>query len=153
LDLSSQSVVLTAPILSAERGRHLRLAENNRRRVLILDNNAGFAGDCAYILERLGYETNVVYDPTYALTKVDEFHPHIAVIDIGMADSSGLTIGRLLRDHYARHELALIAVSIYSDPRTRDSSAAAGFDAHLSKPVSERDLLTIIDLVLDKRLR
>lgn len=128
------------------------LSKTSRRRALILDNDATFSAGCAYLLERLGFDTNVVYDPTYALTKVDEFHPHIAFIEIGMADSTGLTIGRLLRDHYARHELALIAVSLYSDPRTRDSSAAAGFDAHLAKPVSERDLRTVVDLVLDKRL-
>ena len=124
-----------------------------RPRVLIIDSDAGFSAACAYTLERLGFETNVVFDPAHALTKADEFHPHVAFIDIGMVDSSGLTIGRLLRDHYARHELALVAVSLYGDPRTRDCSTAAGFDAHLVKPVNERDLRTIVELVLDKRLR
>jgi CheY-like chemotaxis protein len=127
--------------------------EQDRFRALIVDNDVGSCAGCAYILERLGFETSVVFDPTYALTKVDEFHPQLAFIDIGMVDASGLTIGRLLRDHYARHELGLVAVSLYTDPRTRDSTAAAGCDAHLVKPVRERDLQTIIRLVLDKRLR
>ncbi len=81
-------------------------------RVLILDNDASFTAGCGYIPERLGFETSVVFDPTPALTKVDEFHPHVAFIEIGMVDSSGLTVGRLLRDYYARHELHLVAVSV-----------------------------------------
>jgi len=62
------------------------------------------------------------------------------------------SLALVLRDHYAPHELRLVALSPYGDTRMQDASVTAGFDAYLSKPVKERDVETILGVVFDKRL-
>ena len=122
-------------------------------RTLVVDRNSDFAAGFAFMLEGLGYEARFLLDSTHTLTKVDEFRPHVAFVDIGMPSADGLNLAKVLRDHYARHEVRLVALSLYGDERLRDASSTSGFDAHLVKPVSPHDVETILDLVLDKRLR
>ena len=110
------------------------------------------AASLAYLLEIMGHETRFFFDARHVITKVDEFRPHLAFVDIGMAGTDGLGLARWLRNHYARHELRLVALSRYGDPKIRDASAASGFDAHLVKPARAEDVQTILNLVFDERL-
>lgn len=128
-------------------------AIKNRWRILVLDNNSDMATALVYLLEIMGHQALYVADPQHALTKVDEFRPHVAFVDIGMPSPEGINLARLLRNHYARHELRLVALSAYGDARIRNESMTAGFDAYLAKPVKEQDVRTILSLVFDQRLR
>ena len=107
----------------------------------------------AYLLEIMGHEALYLSDARHALTKVDEFRPHVAFVDIGMPGADGMSVARMLREHYARHELRLVALSAYGDERIRNESMTAGFDAYLAKPVKEQDIETILSVVFDERLR
>ena len=124
-----------------------------RFRILIVDDNSDMAASFAYLLEIMGHEARFIVDPQHAITKVDEFRPDIAFVHIGMVGLDGFGLARWLRNHYARHELRLVAMSVYGDPATRDASMASGFDAYLVKPASAEAVETILGLVFDDRLR
>lgn len=124
----------------------------NRRRILVVDNNVDMATALVYLLEIKGHQALYVSDPRHILTKIDEFRPDVAFIDIGMPSVDGIGLARLLRDHYARSELRLVALSIYGDARTRDESVTAAFDAYLVKPVKEPHIDTILGILFDKSL-
>jgi len=121
-------------------------------RILVVDENSDMAMALVYLLEIMGHQTLYLSNPHHALTKVDEFRPDVAFIDIGAASPQGDNLALVLRDHYAPHELRLVALSPYGDTRTTNAGATAGFDAYLSKPVKERDVETILGVVFDKRL-
>lgn len=133
--------------------RSLQAAPSKRRwRILIVDSNSDMATGLVYLLEIMGHQALYLADSRLALTKVDEFRPHVAFIDIGMPSPEGINLAGLLRDHYARHELRLVALSAYGDARMRNESMTVGFDAYLVKPVKEQDVQTILGLVFDERL-
>ena len=131
----------------------MNAALTNRRRILVVDTNIDMATALVYLLEIKGHQALYVSDPRHVLTKVDEFRPHVAFLDIGMPRIDGIRFARLLRDHYARYELRLVALSIYGDERIRDESMTAAFDAYLVKPVKEQDVDTIFSVLFDKSLR
>jgi len=122
------------------------------RRILVVDESSDMARSLVYLLEIMGYQALYLSNPHHALTKVDEFRPHAAFIDIGAASPEGNSLAQVLRNHYARHELRLVALSPYGDTRVTNASMTAGFDAYLSKPVKERDVETVLDVVFDRRL-
>jgi CheY-like chemotaxis protein len=128
-------------------------ALKDRKRILVVDNNSDAATALAYLLEIMGHEALYLFDARHALTKIDEFRPHVAFVDIGMPGAGGMGVGPMLRDHYARHELRLVALSAYGDPRIRSESMTAGFDAYLTKPVKQQDVETILGVVFDTRFR
>ncbi len=125
---------------------------NPHWRILVVDENSDMATSLVYLLEIMGHQALYLSDPRHALTKVDEFRPHVAFVDIGAASPDGNNLAMVLRDHYARHELRLVALSAYGDTRTSNQRMTAGFDAYLTKPVKEEDVRTVLGVVLDARL-
>lgn len=121
--------------------------------MMVVDNNRDMGTALVYLLEIMGHQALYVSDARHALTKVDEFHPQVAFLDIGVPSAEGTSLARMLRDNYSRHELRLVALSAYGDERIRNESMTAGFDAYLVKPVKQRDVETILSIVFDDRLR
>ena len=105
-------------------------------RILVVDENSDIARGLVYLLEIMGHQALCLSNPHHALTKVDEFRPDVAFIDIGAESPEGNSLALVLRDHYAPHELRLVALSTYGDARMSNASLTAGFDAYLSKPVN-----------------
>jgi DNA-binding response OmpR family regulator len=122
------------------------------RRILVVDRNSDMAAALVYLLDIMGHQALHVVDARHVLTKINEFRPHVAFVDLGLRDAEGIGLARLLREHYARHELRLVALSAYGDEKIRDETLTAGFDAYLVKPVKQQDVETILDLVFDKRV-
>ena len=59
--------------------------------------------------------------------------PDVAFVDIGLPDIDGYEVARRLKSIAPR--VHLIALSGYGQLEDRQRSAAAGFDAHMVKPV------------------
>lgn len=83
-----------------------------------------------------------------ALDIAPEFKPQIAVLDIGLPDISGYELAALLRSLPDLETLHLIALTGYGLDSDKLRSAAAGFDAHLTKPLDIEEILECVaDLV------
>ena len=74
-----------------------------------------------------------------------EFRPDIALIDIGLPVMDGYELARRLRADPAFRELPLVAVTGYGQQQDRQRSAAAGFTAHLVKPIDIEQLRTLLE--------
>ena len=85
-------------------------------------------------------DVDVVYRSTDALEHVARQHPDVVLLDIGMPDMDGYAIARALRAHHG-DALRVIALTGYGRPEDRERTGAAGFDAHLVKPVDVQMLL------------
>ena len=74
-----------------------------------------------------------------------EFRPDIALIDIGLPVMDGYELARRLRADPDFAELPLVAVTGYGQQQDRQRSAAAGFTAHLVKPIDIEQLRTLLE--------
>jgi PAS domain S-box-containing protein len=111
-------------------------------RILVVDDNVDAADLLAELLAGMGYETRTVYDGRAALAADAEFAPDIALLDIGLPELDGYEVARRLR---ARgRPVRLVALTGYGRDTDRAAALAAGFDAHLVKPVE----LTALDAAL-----
>jgi CheY-like chemotaxis protein len=112
---------------------------------LIVDDNQDAAETLAEVLADLGYEVATAHDGIAALNVATAFKPTVCLLDIGLPSMDGYELARRLRASAALPDGArLIAVTGYGQDNDRRLSSAAGFDAHLVKPV---DLDALIDLV------
>jgi len=66
--------------------------------------------------------------------------PDVAVVDIGLPDSTGFEVAKAICQRMGDARPRLIAVSGFSQPQDRKMSAEAGFDEHLTKPVRDNVL-------------
>ena len=114
-----------------------------RRRVLVVDDNEDAATMLAMLLEAWGHEVTTAGDGPAALRAVAEQHPELLLLDLGLPGMSGYEVASQLRAAGER-ELRIVAVSGYGQPEDVARARAAGFDAHLTKPVDRVGLERIL---------
>jgi PAS domain S-box-containing protein len=103
------------------------------RRVLVIDDNRDAADSMAVLLQLDGHEVAAVYSPAEGLLKTASFAPDVVLLDIGLPQMDGYEVARRLIETGFKGRL--IAISGYGEEHDKQRAAAAGFFAHLSKPV------------------
>jgi CheY-like chemotaxis protein len=77
---------------------------------------------------------------------IDAVAPHVLVSDIGMPQQDGYDLLRMLRQRQsASAAVPALAVTAYARLADREHALAAGFQAHLSKPIASRDLIACVE--------
>jgi signal transduction histidine kinase len=135
---------------AAEPAADVALAPRAPRRgsVLVVDDNQDAADTLAESLSQLGYATRIAYDPVAALTLAAGFRPDVAILDLGLPVIDGFELARRLREAGGWRSVKMIALTGYGRDEDRRSSAAAGFDAHLVKPIEIDRLARTLDTLV-----
>jgi len=116
-----------------------------RKRVLIVDDNADGANSLGYLLEFLGHETAMAYDGQAALLRAEAFAADVVLLDLGMPGLDGFEICRRLRASDLPQQPRIVAMTGWGREEDRARTSAAGFDAHLVKPVDLAALARLLD--------
>jgi CheY-like chemotaxis protein len=114
------------------------------QRVLVVDDNTDAVTSLAALLAATGYETKIACDGKTALANAHSFQPDIVLLDIGLPDMDGYTVARRLREEQ-QTRVVLIALTGYGQKEDIRRAQEAGFDHHLLKPVSLKDLRTLLN--------
>ena len=104
-------------------------------RILIVDDNRDAAALLADSLRALGHTIEVAHDGPSALAVAAAFQPTVALLDLGLPVMDGFELGERLRADESLRGVVLIAVTGYAQEADRQRTAAAGFSAHMVKPV------------------
>ena len=113
--------------------------------ILVVDDNEDAADTCATLLELSGYSVRVAYTPEAALGALREFTPAVAILDIGLPGMSGYELARAMRAQPHAYRGYLVALTGYGQAADVAASRQAGFDAHLTKPVSPAVLMDLVE--------
>jgi CheY-like chemotaxis protein len=116
-----------------------RPAAKSRRRVLIVEDMEDARESLRQLLELDGHEVALAADGPQALLKLRSFRPDVALVDIGLPGMNGYDVAREARS-IAGAGVVLVALTGYGQDADRRAAMQAGFDAHLTKPVSLADL-------------
>ena len=120
-----------------------------RRRILVVDDNADAARLMADALDLVGHETRVAFDGPTALTAAAEFRPDAALLDLGLPVMDGFELaGGMLAQSRGRRRPVLVAVTGYGQVSDQEKTRAAGFDAHVVKPVDVPRLISLLENLL-----
>jgi PAS domain S-box-containing protein len=126
-----------SPVDSARAAAQPRQPADAARRVLVVDDNNDAAMTLKLGLEAVGHIVVTAPDGPTALELARMFQPEVAFLDIGLPAMDGYELARHLRQVPGiAPDLKLIAVTGYGLESDRQRTLAAGFSAHLVKPVS-----------------
>jgi CheY-like chemotaxis protein len=104
-------------------------------RILVVDDNRDAAESLATLLRLGGHTVDIANDGLVALQSAEQSRPDVVFMDIGMPNLNGYDAARRIREAAWGKGMMLVAISGWGQESDRAKSRAAGFDAHLVKPV------------------
>jgi CheY-like chemotaxis protein len=117
-------------------------SSSNVPRVLIVDDDHDTAETLSRLLSMDGYETRIASTGLEAIALFRQCHPKFVLLDIGLPELDGYEVAKRLRQETPDPALKIIAVSGWGAESDLKKGIAAGFDAHLVKPICLDQLLT-----------
>jgi signal transduction histidine kinase len=134
--------VMSAPLatLSGQRREPATIPSLAPQRILVADDNHDAAEALALQLQLAGHDVRTAHDGVQALAVAHTFVPDIVLLDLGMPKMDGYEAARQFRLRYPGRRVTLIALTGWGQQQDRERTSAAGFDAHLVKPVAEAHL-------------
>jgi CheY-like chemotaxis protein len=114
------------------------------RRVLVVEDNSDTREMLRQVLAMLGHEVHVARDGAEAVDVALRLRPDVALVDVGLPALDGYAVARAIRAAPGGHRIRLVAVTGYGRAEDRRAARAAGFDAHVVKPVSPEMLADIV---------
>jgi signal transduction histidine kinase len=114
-----------------------------RLRILVVDDQPDIRETVRDLLELLGHDISVAADGHEAVERVLADRPDVALVDIGLPGLDGYQVAQALR-RAAGLTTRLIAMTGFGQAEDRERALAAGFFAHLIKPVDLDDLARLL---------
>ncbi len=151
--------VVRLPIVAGERGEResqselaAECASARRRsarlqraaRILVVDDMRDAADTLALLLRRAGADARCAYTGAEGVHQAASWKPEVALIDIGLPDTSGYEVADAIRSS-ASDPVLLVAVTGFSDPNTEQRLRTSAFTDKLLKPVDLERLLEIVN--------
>ena len=106
-------------------------------RILVVDDTADTLRLLSFVLERYGAEVLTASSAAEAFEQVTRQAPDVLVSDIGMPGEDGYSLMRRIRalEPERGGQIPALACTGFSWQYDRGQSLAAGFQAHLAKPI------------------
>jgi PAS domain S-box-containing protein len=118
-----------------------------RQRVLVIEDNVDAAETLREVLELDEHTVQVAFSGSEGVAKARGFGPDVVLCDIGLPGIDGYEVARTMRRDPALREARLVALTGYAGPDDIAAARAAGFDAHLAKPLSPETIEQVLSQV------
>ena len=114
-------------------------------RALVVDDDPAMCVLAERLLSKIGItDVATEQDATAVVASVHRLDPDLIILDKCMPDMDGYEVARRIRRLPGGERVLLIAVTGWGHEEVRERVSAAGFDQHLVKPMSLKDLENII---------
>jgi PAS domain S-box-containing protein len=119
-------------------------AASTTGRVLVVEDNPDGLRTLVELIEAHGQAVLGVAGGEEALRVVHDWRPDLVLLDLGMPIMDGYEVAARLRGDPRLEGLRIVALTGWGTQQDQARTAAAGFDAHLTKPVAPERLLGLI---------
>jgi two-component system response regulator RegX3 len=118
-------------------------------RILIVEDEAALSEPLAYLLEKEGYETEIVEDGRTAVTDFGRIDPDLVLLDLMLPGLSGTEVCREIR---VRSAVPIIMLTAKDSEVDVVVGLELGADDYVTKPYKSRELLARIRAVLRRHI-
>ena len=101
-------------------------------RLLIVDDDTSLCGHLKTFFERQKYKVEVAHDGPSALVKVQEFHPHLMFLDIGLPGMSGIEVLKHVKEKDSA--IRVIMITGQTEEELMRQARVLGADDYVTKP-------------------
>jgi len=121
---------------------HIRVKLDSTQRILVVDDNDINLELICSLLDQLGVNYDQAHDGFEALRLVQENDYPLILMDIQMPGMDGMqTMKHVREERPSMAECKVIALTAYALPEEREQFLSQGFDALITKPIRESQLV------------
>ena len=113
-----------------------------KERILVVDDEMEVCDALREFLSLKKYEVETALDGRTALKKVDDFKPHIVLLDIIMPGMGGVDVLKRIRNNHP--EIGIIMTTAVVDEEIAKSMIRLGAYDYITKPIDLNHLETVI---------
>lgn len=117
-------------------------------RIVVVDDEADTRTLLASILREAGAAVTVADSVDEAMLRIELDQPQLLISDIGMPGKDGYELIRHLRARRSPDEVPALALTALASHEDSVRCARAGYQMHLPKPISPRELLEAVNALL-----
>jgi CheY-like chemotaxis protein len=107
-------------------------------RILVIEDNESNLRLVTFLLSSQGYEVRTAANAIEALKVLDDFHPDLILIDLGLPGMDGYQLTRRLKTAPATRDITIVALTAFAMRGDEEKALAAGCDGYLTKPIDTR---------------
>lgn len=119
------------------------MADQRRSRLLLVEDDAVFAGVLGRALGRYGYDTAHASDAVAALRMAGDMRPDAALVDLKLGQDSGLKLIPELMERCPG--LRIVVLTGYASIATAVQAVKLGAVEYLAKPADVEDVVAALD--------
>ena len=112
---------------------------NDKRRVLLVDDDPGLLRLLSMRLTAAGYEVTAVEGGEQALVQLPLFNPHLIITDLQMGGMDGMTL--FIQIHSRNPSLPVLILTAHGTIRDAVEATRRGVFSYLTKPFNSKVLL------------
>jgi two-component system KDP operon response regulator KdpE len=114
---------------------------NDRRRILVVDDETQITRVLRTALSAQAYDVRIANDGEMALEIMKDWTPNLVITDLAMSNLDGVGLCRRIRE---TSEVPIIVLSVRGQDRVKVEALDAGADDYVTKPFSMNELLARI---------
>lgn len=119
-----------------------------RRRILLVDDELSIVKMVGKRLEVAGYEVLIAMNGEEALTKAQQEHPDLIVLDIMLPKLDGYEVCRRLKQDARHQKIPILMLTAKVKEKDEKAAMAVGANAYVRKPFRAEELLGKIETLL-----
>jgi two-component system cell cycle response regulator DivK len=119
-------------------------------KILVVEDNPTNMILTVYILESEGHQVLQAENATLGIRLARENHPDLIFMDIQLPDMDGLEATKQLKSETTMQDIPVYALTAFAMKGDKERIGSSGCDGYLSKPISHKDLIEVVNKVLVK---
>ena len=117
-------------------------------RILLVDDEPDILEILDYNLTSEGYQVDKAKNGLEAIEKVEEWKPHLVLLDVMMPEMDGIETCERLRKKSNLPNLAIVFLTARSEDYSQVAGLEAGADDYITKPIKPKVLVSKIKAIL-----
>jgi DNA-binding response OmpR family regulator len=118
--------------------------EENKKKILLVDDEVDIVTVIRLRLESSGYEVIVARDGKEALNTARSVRPDLIILDLMLPGMDGFHVARMLKYDAHYKDIPIIMLTAKAGEESRKTGAQVGADAYMNKPFEAEKLLSKI---------
>jgi len=125
------------------------MQSNNR--ILLVDDEKDILEFLSYNLKKEGFEVATCTDGQMALDKLDEFQPHLIVLDVMMPGMDGIETCENIRANSKYDHIIITFLTARAEDYSQVAGLEAGADDYINKPIKPKVLVSRVKALLRRK--